>query len=166
MRWSTAARVGSATLLAAGFAGLSLEGYSRSRLPPLPSTRSRVNDTPVRDHLAGGGPYGGRVTSLAVARTQPATAYVSLMGGGVYRSTDRGGTWLPADRGLPANVGCELVADPTDAGTLYAARDDGLFKTVDGGGAWRQLDVDNPNAPVITRASRGRPPAGSRVGWR
>ena len=152
MRWSTAAGVGSATLLAAGLAGISLEGYSRARLPPMPSTRSRANDTPVLDHVAGGGPYGGRVTSLAVARTQPATAYVSLMGGGVYRSTNRGETWQPADRGLPASIGCDLVADPVDAGTLYAACDEGLFKTVDAGGLWRQLDVDNPNTPVIAAA--------------
>jgi photosystem II stability/assembly factor-like uncharacterized protein len=146
-----AARVVSATLLAA-LAGLSLEGYSRSRLPSMPATRSRVNDTPVLDHVAGGGPYGGQVTSLAVARTVPATAYVSLLGGGVYRSTDRGETWQPADRGLPARVGCDLVADPVDAVTLYAACDDGLFKTVDAGGLWRQLDLDNPDAPVIAAA--------------
>jgi photosystem II stability/assembly factor-like uncharacterized protein len=147
-----AARIGSATLLSAALAGLSLEGYSRSRLAPMPSTRSRANDTPVLDHVAGGGPYGGRVTSLAVARTQPATAFVSLMGGGVYRSTDLGETWQPADRGLPASIGCDLTADPVDAGTLYAACIEGLFKTVDAGGSWRQLDVDHPDAPVVAAA--------------
>ena len=146
------ARVGSAALLAAALAGPSLEGYSQARRPPMPSTRSRANDTPVLDHVAGGGPYGGRVTSLAVARSQPATAYVSLMGGGVYRSTNRGETWQPADRGLPASIGCDLVADPVDAGTLYAACYEGLFKTVDGGGLWRQLDIDNPNTPVVAAA--------------
>lgn len=110
-------RVGSATLLAAALAGLTLEGYSRSRLPPAPSGRSRANDTPVLDHVAGGGLYGGRVASLAVSRTVPATAYVSLQGDGVYRSTDRGETWQPADRGLPASMECGLVADPVNART-------------------------------------------------
>jgi photosystem II stability/assembly factor-like uncharacterized protein len=149
------ARVASATLLAAAFAGLGLEGYSsssRSRLPPTPATRSRANDTPVLDHVAGGGPFGGQVTSVAVARTLPATVYVSLRGGGVYRSADRGETWQPADRGLPASVECDLVTDPVDGGTLYAACGDGLFKTVDAGGRWQRLDLDNPHAPVIAAA--------------
>lgn len=150
---STAARVGTATVLAAALAGLSLEGYSRARLAPSPSTRSRVNDTPVLDHVAGAGPYGGEVNSLAVTRSVPATAFVALLGGGVYRSTDRGETWRPADRGLPADIGCDLVADPVDGATLYAScLDDGLFKTIDGGGLWRQLDVDNPDAPVVAAA--------------
>jgi photosystem II stability/assembly factor-like uncharacterized protein len=149
-------RVGWATVLAAALAGLGLEGYSRSRPAPTPSTRSRANDTPVLDHVAGGGPYGGQVTSLAVARTQPATAFVSLFGGGVYRSTDQGATWQPADRGLPASIGCDLVADPVNGGTLYAACGDGLFKTVDAGGRWRQLDVDNADVPIVSVADPQR----------
>lgn len=152
VRWSTVTRIGSATLLAAALAGAGLEGYSQSRRPPAPSARSRANDTPVLDHVAGGGPYGGQVTSLAVTRTLPATVYVSLLAGGVYRSTNQGGTWLPADRGLPPDVGCDLVADPVDAATLYAACGDGLFKTVDGGRRWRQLDIDNPVAPIVSAA--------------
>jgi photosystem II stability/assembly factor-like uncharacterized protein len=142
-----------AALLAAATAGLGLEAYSRSRPFPALSKRSRAHDTPVRDHVVGGGPYGGHITSIAVARTEPATAFIALYSGGVYRSTDRGETWQPADRGLPASAWCELVADPVDGGTLYAAcNDDGLFKTVDAGGLWRQLDVDNAVVPVISPA--------------
>ncbi len=151
MRCSRSVRGLLAALLAAATAGLGLEAYSRSRPFPALSKRSRAHDTPVRDHVVGGGPYGGHITSIAVARTEPATAFIALYSGGVYRSTDRGETWQPADRGLPASAWCELVADPVDGGTLYAAcNDDGLFKTVDAGGLWRQLDVDNAVVPVIS----------------
>jgi photosystem II stability/assembly factor-like uncharacterized protein len=152
MAWAMPRRVGAAALLGVAIGALGVQGYSRSRIAPSLAARSRANDTPVLAHVAGGGPYGGRVASLVVARTRPATPYVSVIGGGVYRSTDRGETWQPADRGLPARVGCDLVADPVDGDTLYAACDDGLFKTIDGGGLWRQLDVDNAVAPVISAA--------------
>ena len=152
MYWASAARVGLATLAAAAVAGLSLEGTTVARLPPTPSKRSRANHTPVTDHVAGGGPYGGAVFSVAVTRQQPAISFVALYGGGVYRSRDRGATWQPADRGLPANDFCELAADPVDGHTLYSACGDGLFKTVDAGALWRQLDIDNANVPVISPA--------------
>lgn len=132
---------------------LGLEAVSRSRLAPAPSKRSRMHDTPVRDHVAGAGPFGGSVSGLAVAHSRPVAVYVALRGGGVYRSSDRGDTWQPADRGLPA-YGCSaLVADPVDGSTLYAECGDGLFKTVDGGALWRQLDIDNPYAPIISPAN-------------
>lgn len=120
-----------------------------SRRPPSPSKRSRAHDTPVLDHVAGGGPDGGRVWSLAVTSGSPSRAFAAMWDGGVYASRDRGRTWAPADRGLPATTACDLVADPVAEATLYAACGDGFFKTIDGGALWRQLDLDNPGAPVI-----------------
>ena len=64
---------------------------------------------------------------------------------GVWKSVDEGRTWAPANSGLTGPAGdlpylTELVADPARDGTLYAGTlDGGLFKTADGGAAWRQV---------------------------
>lgn len=147
---------------------MALDAVSMARRPPAPSKRSRANDTPVLDHVPGGGPDGGNVWSLAVSSGTPSHAYAATRGGGVYVSSDRGRTWTPADRGLPATVplSCDLAADPVDGATLYAACGDGLFKTIDGGGLWRQLDIDFPDAPVVAPSDPQvlyQPPAGERL---
>lgn len=153
-------------VVGAGLGMVCLDATSIARLPPTPSKRSRANDTPPRDHLPGGGPDGGSVHSIAVANSQPTTVFASFRGGGVYKSADRGASWLPAERGLPANEWCDLVADPIEGATLYASCFDGLFKTTDGGALWRQLDIDNPRPPIISAADPRvvyQPPLGGLV---
>ena len=60
----------------------------------------------------------------------------------LWKSTDSGATWTPLDDLPFANLQT-LVVDPTALNTLYAAaKDGGIFKSLDGGGTW-------------TRASRG-----------
>jgi photosystem II stability/assembly factor-like uncharacterized protein len=129
-------------------AGVGLSATSIARRPPEPSTTSRATDTPVVDHIPGGGPDGGTVSSLAVLGTRPVTLFAALENGGVFISSNAGLTWTPADRGLPADWSCDLVA-ARDASAVYAACGDGLFKTTNNGGLWRQLDIDNAVAPVI-----------------
>jgi photosystem II stability/assembly factor-like uncharacterized protein len=132
-----------ALALLLGVERAALDATSIARRSPAPSKRSRAQDTPVADHMPGGGPDGAWIHSIAIARTRPATVYASTRGGGVYTSRDRGLTWTPADRGLPPDEFCDLTADPHDGATVYASCFDGLFKTVDGGRLWHQLDVDN-----------------------
>lgn len=143
---------------------IALDAVSMARRPPAPSRRSRANDTPALDHVAGGGPDGGSVWSLAVSAGGSSHAFAAMWGGGVYVSHDRGRTWTPADRGLPAMAPCDLAADPVDGATIYAACGDGLFKTTDGGARWRQLDIDFPDAPLIAPSNPQvlyQPPAGN-----
>jgi photosystem II stability/assembly factor-like uncharacterized protein len=146
--------------------GAGLESTSVSRRPPKPSAASRANDTPVLEHVPGGGPDGAWIYSLAVTNTEPTALYAAAFDGGVFVSRDRGLSWTPADRGLPPDVGCEIVAAPAPVPTLYAACGDGLFKTTNGGALWIQLDLDNPVPPIIA-PSDGRvlymPPNGSIV---
>jgi photosystem II stability/assembly factor-like uncharacterized protein len=134
------------------FAATALDATTRARRSPSPSATSRASDTPVVDHIRGGGPDGGAVWSLAILATHPATVFAALESGGVYRSSDRGETWTPADKGLPSESPCELVASP-DSSAVYAACFVGLFKTTNGGELWRQLDIDDPDPPVIAPSS-------------
>lgn len=65
----------------------------------------------------------------------------------VYRSTDRGDTWLPT-AGQPANLDVYLLAiSPHFAAdhTLFAAGYGPLHRSTDGGASWQQLSAAGPN---------------------
>jgi photosystem II stability/assembly factor-like uncharacterized protein len=90
------------------------------------------------------GPYGGRVNTLTFDPVHPATVYAGTAGGGgAFKSTDRGVTWIPIHQGLlPLFVDTvALVVDPENPSTLYLANPfrEGLFKSVDGGASWRPI---------------------------
>jgi photosystem II stability/assembly factor-like uncharacterized protein len=64
---------------------------------------------------------------------------------GVFRSDNGGQSWVAAHRGLgsaplPPMVH-RLVADPETAEVLYAATDEGVWKTVTGGRTWRKTKL-------------------------
>src|SRR5262249_49448444 len=44
----------------------------------------------------------GRVNSLAIDPTNPSTVYIAAAGGGVWKSTNRGGRWTPMTDALPS----------------------------------------------------------------
>src|SRR5256714_1265638 len=68
-------------------------------------------------------------------------------GGGVFKSTDGGTTWLPLTSGLPTEglgrIG--LAATPTNRNRLYAiidAKAGGLYRSDDGGATWSLISGD------------------------
>jgi photosystem II stability/assembly factor-like uncharacterized protein len=90
----------------------------------------------------------GRVTALAVVESRPATMYVGAASGGVWKTTDNGGTWEPLfDDQAVASIGDVAVApsnpDVVWVGTGEAnARNsvswgDGVYQSVDGGKTWK-----------------------------
>lgn len=58
---------------------------------------------------------------------------------GVLKTTDGGQTWQKVNRGLPGLGVNDLLADPAQPGTLYAAVAGGVYVTYDGGAAWQPL---------------------------
>jgi photosystem II stability/assembly factor-like uncharacterized protein len=105
-----------------------------------------------------------RVSRIAFAPSNPSIVYAATLhapadpdlplpegwrfdGMGVYRSTDGGQTWEPAndDTTDELGVGC-IAVDPTDAQTVYAGAyfDRGLFKTSDGGVNWTPINEGLP----------------------
>jgi hypothetical protein len=127
-----------------------------------PSTWTAVGPAPVDNgQLAanlGTAPVSGRITGIAADPSNASTIYVAAAGGGVWKTTDGGGTWVPltdnlADAGgnpLPLFMG-SIAVDPLQPNILYAGTGEannaidsfygrGILKSTDGGQHWTLLD--------------------------
>jgi photosystem II stability/assembly factor-like uncharacterized protein len=87
------------------------------------------------------GPPGGSFSGLFATPASPATVYLAVPNGAVWRSPDGGHTWGFAGSTLqpPANAfpaPPPLVVDPSGGGTVYANNLFGIFKSTDGGSTW------------------------------
>jgi len=79
---------------------------------------------------------------LALDSTDSLTLYVGTASNGVYRSTDAGSSWAPANTGLPPNAFVDALAiDPTYPQTIYGATwGHGVYKSTNGGEEWSPLN--------------------------
>jgi len=92
----------------------------------------------------------GRLTAIAVHPTDPNTIYVGGAQGGVWKSTDGGGSWLPlTDRECSLAMGA-LAIDPVDPEIVYAGTGEqhfsgdsyygcGLLRSTNGGTSWTRF---------------------------
>ncbi len=88
----------------------------------------------------------------------PATLYAGTYGG-VFKSTDFGGTWAAANAGLTnLNVNA-LAIDPTTPATLYTGTYGGVFKSTDFGATWAAANAGLTSLSVATLALDPRSPA-------
>ncbi|HZI40415.1 MAG TPA: glycosyl hydrolase, partial [Gemmatimonadaceae bacterium] len=91
---------------------------------------------------------GGRVTAVAGVATEPATFYMGVASGGVWKTTDAGQNWFPVSDGkIPvASIGAIEVAS-SDPSVVYVGTgsDDirsnvsigrGVYRSIDGGQTW------------------------------
>src|SRR5215204_1206862 len=92
---------------------------------------------------------GGRVTTVTGVPSQPRTFYMGVASGGVFRTTDGGGTWVPITDGkVPlGSTGSIAVADSnpniiylgtgSDGVRSNVSTGRGVYKTTDGGETWQ-----------------------------
>ena len=85
-----------------------------------------------------GGPVGGDMSALAVDPLTPTTVYAGTANSGVYKSTDGGATWAPANAGMGSARVVALLIDTTTPTTLYAGGS-GVYKSLDAGATWAQV---------------------------
>ena len=91
---------------------------------------------------------GGRVTAVTGVPSEPATFYMGVASGGVWKTTDAGQTWFPISDGkIPVgSIGAIEVA-PSDPTVIYVGTgsDDirsnvsigrGVYRSIDGGQTW------------------------------
>lgn len=107
----------------------------------------------------GASPVSGRVNALAYDRRRNGTRYLGAAMGGVWKTTDFGGTWAPMTDGwkvLPVNT---IVVDPNDSNVVYAGTGDvplssfsmGVMKSTDAGVSWKQLSASQIGDANISR---------------
>ena len=83
------------------------------------------------------GPPGGWVESLVVDPVTPGILWAATDGGGVFRSTNRGATWVAVNAGMDDLSVQSLALDPVDPDVAYAGTSTaGVFMTTDAGASW------------------------------
>lgn len=90
------------------------------------------------------GPDGGNVFAIAM-NPQDANTLFAATNAGVFKTTDGGMSWNPANSGLPPFSITNIVIDPQYPDTLYVSSTVGIFKSTDAG------RVGIPRAAVCRR---------------
>lgn len=96
------------------------------------------------------------ITRVAADPQNPAAAYVALSGyrwheyqPHLLKTTDFGQNWSDISANLPEAPVNDVVPDPAQPGTLYAATDVGVFVSHNDGGTWEALGTGLPLVPVL-----------------
>lgn len=87
----------------------------------------------------------GRITGFAVDLGDTDHMIVSAETGGVWRTTDGGGTWTPLGDYFSNLRAYSVAIDPTDSDTYFFGSSSGLvYKSEDAGATWTEIaDVSN-----------------------
>ena len=96
----------------------------------------------VGDWVQTNGPYGGEILTFHAA--PKGVLLVGTEGGGIFRSTDRGDTWIQVNTGLrfePADSLWAATAFAQKGETLYAGTRDGLYASTDNGNTWHHVST-------------------------
>jgi photosystem II stability/assembly factor-like uncharacterized protein len=90
------------------------------------------------------------LSSLAVDPLQAGTLYAGTGMGGVLKTTDEGGSWTPANRGLRGTIAVSALAiDPLAPQDLYVETDGGFFASHNGAARWVRPGAPFPGAPPL-----------------
>lgn len=84
------------------------------------------------------GPTDAAVWSLVIDPTNPSTVYAGTYGG-IFKSTDSGGSWTATSLIGSSSYPVYLTMDPQVSTTLYASFGLGFYKSIDGGASWSPI---------------------------
>jgi len=102
------------------------------------------------------GPFrGGRVLAVTGVTSEPQVYYFGATGGGVFKTTDGGATWIPVSDGQFTNgdVGAIAVAE-SDPNVVYVGMGEacirgntspgnGVYKSTDAGKTWKHIGLED-----------------------
>src|SRR6266404_118539 len=138
------------------FAPVSMAAIVGLLLLPLPATAQQYDSSLYSGlHWRMIGPFrGGRVNAVTGVPGQPTTFYFGSVGGGVWKTTNAGRTWLPIFDSQPiASIGAIAVA-PSNTNIVYVGSGEadmrsqisygnGMYKSTDAGKTWTHIGLDN-----------------------
>lgn len=114
------------------------------------------------EYWSGNGNAGGRIASIAVDPRSGDVAYVGAAQGGVWKTVDRGVTWVPLTEDLSSLASGALALDPSNPDVVYYATGeanyssdcfygDGLFRSANGGALWSKLATSAAVGSYVAR---------------
>jgi len=89
------------------------------------------------------GPFGGVIRAFTINST--GDIFAGTSGGGVFRSTDNGGSWIAVNNGLTSGVIFALAIN--SSGHIFAGGG-GVFRSTDNGGSWTAVNSGLTNFSV------------------
>jgi photosystem II stability/assembly factor-like uncharacterized protein len=125
-------------------------------------------DHPHRPEWGAG--FGGQAVHTVLPHPHdPDRVLVAMSTGGVYRTTDGGASWAPANTGIKAYFlpdpwpefgQCvhKVARDGADPERYYAQNHHGVYRTVDGGDTWQSIAGTLPadfGFPIVAHPRRG-----------
>ncbi len=101
------------------------------------------------------GPFrGGRVNAVSGVPGRPNTFYFGSVGGGVWKTSNAGRTWVPVFDSQPiASIGA-IGVSPSNPDVVYVGSGEadmrsqisygnGMYKSIDSGATWQHIGLDN-----------------------
>jgi len=114
-------------------------------------------------------PEAGKANVIALHPTNEQIVYVGGIqngGGAICRSSDGGTSWTRLGKGVFTNPVVALALDPLTPSRLYAASDDGVFRSEDSGASWTRVLESAMTAVAVDPAVPGRLYAAGKEGVR
>lgn len=99
----------------------------------------------------------GRINAIAFHPTDANTIYIGAPSGGIWKTTNGGTTWENLANNLPKLGVSSILIHPTDPNIIYIGTGDrdandapgiGVYKTIDGGNTWTQINNTMGNVIV------------------
>ena len=126
-----------------------------SAITPTPTPETPLS--PALNWIFTGGPRGGIGYDIRINPLDDKIIWVTDAYAGAHQSRDGGFTWKAKNNGITARVGFtgdaipifSLTIDPNNPDTLWAGTQGmrGVFKSVDGGETWIEMDNGIPDMP-------------------
>ena len=97
--------------------------------------------TDAEDHGYGWDDSSGRLSTLVIDPTDPATMYAGAQSSGVWKTVDGGQSWQPISDAATLSV-AGLALDPSLPSRLYlVTRSSGVYRSIDSGTSWTQIST-------------------------
>lgn len=114
------------------------------------TTQDMIN---LHSRVIGPAVTGGRVHDIEAIPSDPSTLYVASASGGLWKSVNRGQTWINVFDDMPVSTFGDVALAPSDPEIVYAGTGEqqnrqstsygnGVYRSDDGGGTWRHLGLE------------------------